>query len=136
MVADLSGANLSETDLGTANLTIADLSGADLSGADLLGVNFSGVNLRNANLRDAKVSGTTFTRCDLSQVSGLETVRHQSPSSIGTDTLLLTYQGAGNRLTQELRGFFNKAGVPASLLDALPKNRRSGPVSHCLYRLW
>ena len=34
--------------------------------------------------------------------------------------MLLTYRGAGNRLTPELRDFFIKAGVPASLLEALP----------------
>ena len=76
----------------------------------------------DANLGDASQSrcSTAFGRCDLSLVSGLETVQHEGPSSIGTDTLLLTYRGAGNRLTPELRDFFIKAGVPASLLEALP----------------
>ena len=114
--ANLSGANLLGAMFLRADLRDADLSGADLSGCDLLGVNFSGVNLR-----DAKISLTAFARCDLSRVSGLETVRHGAPSSVGTDTLLLTYEGAGNRLTADLRGFFIKAGVPASLLDVLPR---------------
>ena len=119
--ANLSGANLSGADLTGANLSRVNLGGADLGGADLNGANFSGANLRNANLSDARLFGTTFARCDLSLISGIETVQHEGPSSIGTDTLLLTYEGAGNRLTPEFRDFFIKAGVPPSLVSALPR---------------
>ncbi len=123
--ANLSGANLllaifSFADLSDADVSDADLTGTDLSGADLSGANLSNSVLSDADLSQAIVGSTTFGRCDLSQVSGLETVRHEGPSSVGTDTLLLTYRGAGNRLTPELRGFFIKAGVPAPLLEAIP----------------
>ena len=118
--ADLGEADLGEADLFGANLLLANLSGANLVEANLSDANLSEANLSRANLSDARVDGTTFARCDLSQVSGLETVQHEGPSSIGTDTLLLTCQGAGSPLTPELRDFFIKAGVPASLLDALP----------------
>ena len=70
--------------------------------------------------------GTSFAECDLSHVTGLETVRHEGFSSIGTDTLLLTYEGAGNRLTPELRGFFVEAGVPDAFLDALEEMANEG----------
>ena len=119
--ADLTGADLSLTDLTGADFTGADLSMADLRGVGLIGASFRRSDLRSANLGDARVHGTTFALCDLSAVVGLETVNHDGPSSIGIDTLLLTYRGAGNRPAQELRGFFNKAGVPAALLDALPR---------------
>ena len=123
--ANLSGAFLllaifSFADLSDADVSDADLTGTDLSGADLSGANLSNSVLSDADLSQAIVGSTTFGRCDLSQVSGLETVRHEGPSSVGTDTLLLTYRGAGNRLTPELRGFFIKAGVPAPLLEAIP----------------
>ena len=118
--ANLSRVNLSGAGLIGANLSLANLSGANLSGADLFVANLSGANLSGGNLSDARVVASAFARCDLSAVAGLETVQHEGPSSIGTDTLLATYRGAGNRLTPDLRGFFIKAGVPASLLDALP----------------
>ena len=118
--ANLSGANLSGAELVGANLLWANLSGANLSAANLGEANLLWANLSDTNFSGARLFDTTFGQCDLSLVSGLETVRHEGPSSIGTDTLLLTYEGAGNRLTPELRGFFIKAGVPASLLDALP----------------
>ena len=128
IVANLSGADLSGADLTGANLSRVNLGGADLGGADLNGANFSGANLSGVDLSNARIDGTTFADCDLSIASGLETVRHEGPSSIGTNTLLSTYRSAGNRLTPELRGFFMKAGVPASLLDALP--RIAGPVQY------
>ncbi len=118
--------DLREADFRWINLLGADLRGANLlwanfSGADLSGANFSWTNLSNTNFSHTRVGGTTFAECDLSRVSGLTTIRHGGPSSIGTDTLLLTYRGAGKRLTPELHGFFAKAGVPASFLDALPR---------------
>src|SRR6266700_1893360 len=106
--ADLSGANLSGADLSRADLSEADLrysdprgadlSEADLSRADLSGADLRGANLRNAdlsdanltytNLNEAQVGLTIFGSVDLRTVKGLETVRHFSPSIIGTDTLL------------------------------------------------
>jgi len=38
----------------------------------------------------------------------------------GVDTLIASFRGGGNRLTQELETFFLGAGVPKALLDALP----------------
>ena len=119
--ADLNGANLSGADLSQAYLLGAVLNGANLSGADLSQAPLLGPVLNGANLSDVRVRYTAFAACNLSKVSGLETVQHEGPSSIGTDTLLLTYQGAGNPLPPALHGFFIKAGVPASLLDALPR---------------
>src|SRR5437764_925199 len=65
-----------------------DLSGADLSGADLRKANLSFANLTYADLSEAQVGLTIFGSVDLRTVKGLETVRHFSPSIIGTDTLL------------------------------------------------
>ena len=119
--ADLGGADLGEADLFEANLRGSNLCEANLVEANLSEANLCEANLSGAKLGDARVDVTAFAQCDLSVASGLETVQHEGPSSIGTDTLLLTYRGAGNCLTQELRGFFSKAGVPASLLEALPR---------------
>lgn len=100
--ADLSYANLIDANFSYAHLGSADLSGATLRDADLSGVILSSADLRDANLsrailRDADLSyahlsgarcrWTAFCNIDLQNVKGLETIRHEGPSSIGTDTL-------------------------------------------------
>ncbi len=123
--ADLRRADLSWADLGTTNLTAADLSGADLTGANLFVTNLTrahltGVNLNVAALKEARLSGadltgasiggTTFGDNDLSDVKGLETVRHDGPSTIGIDTI---YRSHGKIPLAFLRG----AGVPDNFIE-------------------
>ena len=98
--ADLTGANLSETSLRWSNLRGADLSNAKLVGADLTGADMLG-----ANFTHAEVGSTVFGTMDLSNVSGLETVEHQSGSVIGIDTI---YLSSGKIPGMFLRG----CGVP------------------------
>jgi hypothetical protein len=132
--ADLRGADLSRADLSRAKLNHANLSGADLSGAnlryailryailrdaDLSGANLSGADLRVANLWLADLSGanlveatcgmTNFADVDLSKVNGLDSVKHQLPSTIGIDTL---FRSQGKIPEQFLRG----CGVPDALI--------------------
>ena len=129
--ADLTDTNLLSVDLTNANLAHAkmqgvDLRGADLSGANLQGVDLSGANLyranlyrailHDANLTDATCRSTVFVDVDLSTVSGLETVQHEGPSSLGIDTL---FKSKGVIPASFLRG----CGVPETLiayLDAHP----------------
>ena len=128
--ADLSGANLSGANLVSANLVLGqltnanlknaklsgaslirvDLSGADLSAADLHRAIFLEANLRGATLRDAVCGSTTFAGVDLSEVKGLDTVRHVGPSTLGIDTLFLS---KGNIPEPFLRG----CGVPESVME-------------------
>src|SRR5262245_39939294 len=77
VVPDLSGAVLTGANLGEANLSEANLNEANLSGADLYGVDLS----------MATVNGAIFGNNDLSSVKGLDTVKHQGPSTIGIDTI-------------------------------------------------
>ena len=103
--ADLSGAHLRgaylfAVDLSEADLSEADLVGADLRLADLFGANFSG----------ATIGYTSFGDTDLSDVKGLETVRHDGPSMIGIDTI---YRSHGNIPPIFLRG----AGVPENFIE-------------------
>jgi hypothetical protein len=85
--ADLSRANFTGADLVGADLRTANLSGANLSGADLSIADLSRANLNGANLDSATVSLTEFGDVDLSVAKGLETVRHEGPSTIGIDTI-------------------------------------------------
>ena len=108
--ADLIRANLFWADLSEANLTEADLRGVDLTEANLSGANLFGADLSEANLSGAVVGWTTFGNVDLSEVKGLEAVRHGGPSTIGVDTI---YRSKGNIPEVLLRG----AGVPDSFIE-------------------
>jgi uncharacterized protein YjbI with pentapeptide repeats len=97
--ADLSWADLRRAHAPSAGFSRADLRWADLSGADL----------RDADFRAARIGWTIFGANDLSSVTGLETVRHDGPSTIGIDTL---YRSGGRIPASFLRG----AGVPEELI--------------------
>jgi len=135
----LRDAVLTRARLRQANLRMADLSGADLRGADFRGSQLSIVNFSHADLRDANlgstiliatnfhrgklekldltnsiVGHTLFTATDLSHVTGLSTLRHDSPSTIDVETLFSSAQALSN-------SFLQGCGVP----DVLITNLRS-----------
>jgi uncharacterized protein YjbI with pentapeptide repeats len=85
--ADLSGANLAGASLMSASLHEADLRSTDMTGVNLRGANLTDTRLDSANLAGGMVGGTVFADLDLRAVKGLETLRHGSPSTLGTDTL-------------------------------------------------
>lgn len=106
--ADLSGAKLNRAELSEADLTGANLSGADLRGAylrrsEMTGTNLSDAKLSGAALHDTHlcgailyatemagvvVGGTRFDDVSLADASGLESVSHNGPCTIGVDTLM------------------------------------------------
>jgi hypothetical protein len=85
--ADLGRANLSRANLSGADLIRADLIRADLIRADLIEANLIRADLTGADFSGAAVGYTVFADLDLSLVRGLETVRHEGPSSISIDTM-------------------------------------------------
>jgi uncharacterized protein YjbI with pentapeptide repeats len=91
--ADLTGANLKDASLLSATLHGADLRGANLTGANLRGANLTDTRLEAAILTNAAVGATVFADLDLRQATGLETLRHGLPSTVGIDTLTRS-QGA------------------------------------------
>jgi hypothetical protein len=103
--AFLGGADLQQADLSYASLTEADLSDADLRGANFLYTNLNGANLQRAKFETSEIAWTVFGDNDLSTVSGLNTVKHKGPSTIGIDTI---YQSKGQIPESFLRG----CGVP------------------------
>jgi len=127
--ADLSGANLSRAFLNGANLAQANLRGANLRGTTLFLANLFNADLSRSNLSGAHVNGalflytiltdaqfgraimgrTVFVDVDLSTVKGLDTIQHQTPSTIGIDTI---YRSQGKIPDSFLRG----AGVPENLI--------------------
>ncbi|MGD0765968.1 MAG: toll/interleukin-1 receptor domain-containing protein, partial [Dehalococcoidia bacterium] len=123
--ASLAWAKLKRAHLARASLLRADLFAADLSdtnacAADLRAANLTEATLNGADLSRSRLGSTSLGDVDLSQVRGLATVDQESPSSVGVDTLVASFRGAGNKFTLDLRTFFRRAGVPQELLDALP----------------
>ncbi len=111
--AQLYGANLNRAFLLGAVVTWANLCRANLRGAFLGGANLSNGALTHADLTNATTISTVFGDVDLSDVKGLQHVRHQGPSTIGIDTLLVS---KGKIPEVFLRG----CGVPDTLIAYLP----------------
>jgi len=111
--ADLTAADLTAADLSRANLLGADLTAANLTRVSLLGANLTKTNLDRANLSESVIWRTVFADLDLSCVGGLESVKHNGPSSIGIDTL---YRSRGLIPDVFLRG----CGLPDALIAYLP----------------
>lgn len=80
-------ADLKGTDLEYSDLSEGDLTGADLTDSNLKGVNLTGAILDGADLSESLLQWSLLVDVDLSQVKGLEAVRHYGASSIGTDTI-------------------------------------------------
>ena len=121
--ANLSGANLQRTSLIGANLSGANFTGANFSGADLVRSDLSDAVLTDADLFQTRLWGctlggvdvggaalgyTVFQDCDLRDMVGLDSVRHDAPSSIGVDSV---YRSGGHIPA----GFLAGAGVPDSI---------------------
>src|SRR6266545_1376856 len=118
--ANLNGANLPRTKLHWANLTEANLIGADLIEADLSWAILDGTILTEAVLNMVILRATVLTNLDLSEVKGLETIRHETASSIGLDTI---YGSKGAIPDIFLRG----CGVPENFLT-FHKSLANNPI--------
>jgi hypothetical protein len=77
---------------------------------DLTGAYLYADKLHGANMRAARIGYTVFVAMDLRGVQGLDTIRHDGPSSIGIDTL---YRSQGDIPEIFLRG----CGVPDSMIE-------------------
>jgi hypothetical protein len=111
--SNLSGANLSRALLYGTNLAGAQLQGAKLRKTILMHVIMNGTNLKNADFSYAIMQQNLFNFIDLSKVKGLETVRHNSRSEIGFNTI---YGSRGKIPDVFLRG----CGLPNTLIEYLP----------------
>ena len=110
ILAGLCQVDLRDADLTGANLVQADFRGADLRRSDLRGANLSQTNLEKAVLDESILGYSIITDVDLSNVKGIETVKHVGPSSIGINTV---YRSKGRIPDIFLRG----AGVPDNFIE-------------------
>jgi uncharacterized protein YjbI with pentapeptide repeats len=112
---DLSRTQLCNADfrkamVGSANFASADLTGAKLQGIELSGANLSGAKLTGADVTNSVFNRTILANLDLSDVRGLETVRHEGPSTIGLDTIYLS----GGKIPEI---FLRGAGAPEPFIS-------------------
>lgn len=134
---DLSGVNLAHVRLDAAIMRGVNLQGASLEGASLIDVDFTLADLRGTSLRRAFLNGANFTRAqiggadvtdamfgrtlltavDLSEVKGLDQIRHEAPSEISMSTLI----ASRFQLTPT---FLKQAGVSRGLIADLVRGQR------------
>lgn len=175
--ADLRGAKLVETNLTRTiaedtDFTEAILHEANLANSDLRGAKFRGTVLTGASLQKARLTGTTIDRarlfntdfnlsvmgetniigCDLRGTVGLDTIKHELPSSIGLDTIyhsngripVLFLRGCGtpdvfleymNSLTANALEFYS-AFISYSSQDRLFAERIHGDLQNAGVRCW
>lgn len=106
----MSSARFNGSDLSHANFTDTVLIDTEFKDAILIDVDFSRAGFLNTDLTQALIGETRFSNTDLSEVKGLETVRHYRPSSIGIDTI---YSSKGKTPKAFLRG----AGLPEEFIN-------------------
>lgn len=108
-VVDLRSANLSGFIFCDTNLSKVNLTGADLRGAYLSRVNLQSATMASSNFTNASMVEIVFGNNGLSTAIGLDSVKHEGPSTIGVDTI---YQSKGNIPHVFLRG----CGVPEDFI--------------------
>ena len=107
---DLTQTDFTGADLIRANCYFANLRRANLSGTNLGDVNLDRADLVETNFSKARIGLTSFGGVNLSESIGLDTVIHETPSTIGIDTIL---RSQGNIPVLFLRG----AGVPDTFIE-------------------
>ena len=80
--ADLTGASLAGASLVKANMT-----NATCTDTDFFQTQFWGVNLTGTDMTGSLFGYSIFQDCDMSNIKGLDQVRHDAPSTIGLDSL-------------------------------------------------
>jgi uncharacterized protein YjbI with pentapeptide repeats len=107
--ANLSNANLRHTYFGLSDLRWANLQRAELMGADFTSADISFACLAHADVTDAEMGWTILGSLDLSEVKGVDTIRHWQPSVIDVQTI---YDSRGRIPEVFLRG----VGLPEEFI--------------------
>jgi uncharacterized protein YjbI with pentapeptide repeats len=111
--AHLCNVSLGRANLSNANLTLVDLRSADLRSADLDYTDLRSADLGGAAFHEARFNEVSLANVDLRGVKGLDTVKHEGPSTIGIDTI---YKSHGQIPEAFLRG----CGVPEEFIKYIP----------------
>ena len=117
--ANFSCANLTGAILINATCYYVDFSDAEITDARLLGANLNNTKLNKTNLKGTVIGLTTFADVDLRGVAEIEKVVHDSPSTVGIDTLFKSQGQIPDK-------FLRDAGVPEVVID-IARSIRNGP---------
>lgn len=109
---NLNGADLSKAQLTRASFVEADFSKAELSDANVMGTDFSRARFQDTHGSRLICGWTRWGNCDLTQLTGLNSVIHRGPSSLGLDTWI---RSRGQIAAEFLRG----SGLPDDFVAAL-----------------
>ena len=123
--ASLSSANLSEAILSRTILHNADLSGANLTKAYLHEATLSHTDLDGAIFTEAHFYYTTFAWIDLSEVSRLDTAKHDGPSTVNINSVILPHD-KHTRLH-----FLRGVGFTETQIEYLPSLLTPRPIQYC-----
>jgi hypothetical protein len=100
------GISFAKADFHEASLQLAEIAGSELFGADftdsdLRWARIIGSSAKGSNWMGAQFAWTVLANVDLGAATGLDSVRHSGPSTIGIDTLC---RSAGSITEAFLRG--------------------------------
>jgi hypothetical protein len=110
MLSDICKSNLRQANLSWADLRLADLREANLHKATMIDTIFIDTTLSGADFDKVVMSDCYFGNIDFSKVRGVETIKHEGPSTIGIDTI---YKSNGKIPERFLRG----AGIPDNFIE-------------------
>lgn len=120
-IANFAGCELVGASFADSDLRDANLNSANLSGSSLHLTRFIRTHLNDTVLTEAKMGGTILSDVDLSTASGMESIFHSGPSTIGLDTLLLS-----RGMIPEV--FLRGTGVEEALIEYLPSLIRASAI--------
>jgi uncharacterized protein YjbI with pentapeptide repeats len=110
--AIVSGSDFRAASMRRTRASAANLKRAVLASADLRSAIFRETLLDEADFTSASIGGTVFADVSLRNVTGLETLRHRGPSTIGLDTIFRSHSKLPD-------GFLRGAGVPDNIIQYL-----------------
>ncbi|MCB2146905.1 MAG: toll/interleukin-1 receptor domain-containing protein [Deltaproteobacteria bacterium] len=119
---DFDGAGFQEADFSATDLSNAYFGNIDLRGSDFHSTNLSQVKFDDADLTNSTMGLTVLVNMDLTNVKGLEHIKHLGPSSIGIDTI---YKSRGQISETFLRG----CGVPENFIVYM-KSLTMNPIEY------
>jgi hypothetical protein len=105
----LNGANFLRATCIDVSFNLADLTDVCFTGAEMSFSRFQSSTLNHTDFSYAAINHLTFDDSDLSAATGLDTILHYGPSTIGIDTI---YRSKGNIPELFLRG----CGVPENFI--------------------
>jgi uncharacterized protein YjbI with pentapeptide repeats len=112
MHSNFHGASFTKCILISSDVKSANFHETDFSDARLVNVHFYQSELRRTCFQRSAFTYVNFSDCDLSAAEGLDTVLHDTPTSLGLDTIYRS----GGRISEP---FLRNSGVPDGFITQM-----------------